>query len=230
MRRLIDYEINWHVVCDETLKIAYLPIPKIANTSILHTIFEMLPEYKKIERMEKVRASNPPVKFNSPGIVHFRTNIMFDKIMDRSLDLSEYFIFSCVRHPVTRFISFYRDKILRWDPFIEDELHKLGFHKEMPLEECVEILIKHHPSKLEQHIRPIAMFLYYGGKLKVDYFFKFEEMAKGWRYIKKITGLQMNHHQNPSDRQGIKSVELNEYYANKLKSFYEEDMLLFGYE
>lgn len=223
----------WPVVTDEDLKVGYIPIPKVANTSILNAMLCWKGEDVLASRIEKINKSGRDivVPLDSPARVHFYQQELFDLTFRKTSNCNDYFIFSCVRHPVGRFISFYRDKILRWDPNIEDKLTKLGFYHRMSVDECIRVLIACEPSELEQHLRPMVCFLYHNGKLLPDFVFKVENMSEGWDFISKFINKSSTlESENSSDQQGVEKVELTEHQVQQIKNYYDLDMKVFDYK
>lgn len=231
MKNIINNKFNWPIFCDEEINIGYLPIPKAANTSILNAIFSLKTADIQNERFQNIPNEIKKVSIDSPSRVHLYGKYMFDKMINKSHRENQYFIFSCVRHPVSRFISFYRDKILRWDPFIEEKLNSLGFSKNMGLDQCINNLvsIKDYTS-LDQHIIPMAILLYDQGKLIPDYIMKVENLSNDWKHLNTITEQNMMLlSENSSEQQQVKKIILTNEQEKKLKAYYIDDMNLFHY-
>jgi hypothetical protein len=222
----------WPVVVDKEFNVGYIPIPKVANTSILNAMLEWKGEGVLDSRVAMIKKdSNLGVPLDSPSRVHFYQRQLFDLTFSKTKDCSSYFIFSCVRHPVKRFISFYRDKILRWDPNIESKLHSHGFYQGMSVDKCIESLLKCVPSELEQHLRPMVCFLFNEGKLLPDFVFKLESMNNGWEFISELVNKKVPLvSENSSDQQGVAPVVLSDHQIELIKKYYEVDMKVFGYE
>jgi hypothetical protein len=220
----------WNVILDDDKKIGYIPIPKVANTSILNAMFKWKGDEVCKARLDDIPNENLKVKKDSPSIVHFYQKYLFDNVVRKSFNFQEHFIFSCVRHPVYRFISFYRDKILRWDPFIAEKLNSLGFFHEMNLDDAVNALLEADPIDLDHHLMPMSYFLYENGKLVPDFIFRLEGSQDGWGFVSSLAGINIPLlAENSSDSQGVKNIQLSDAQVIKLKEYYKDDMSLFGY-
>jgi len=224
-------DFDWEIISLNDYKLSYIPIPKAANTSIMNAMFKSLPQEVQKSRLQKVKESNPPVRSDIPAIVHFAKRLMFDSVQRKSNHDREKFVFSCVRHPTSRFLSFYKDKILAWDPFIEKNLRRLGFEKGMDIQDCIHNLLQLEYRQLDQHLIPNTMFLYYKGKNICDLVLKVEYLDQGWEYIKYRTGISTDlEHENNSDIRKVGTVTLDQEYIKKIEDYYWEDMVLLNYE
>ena len=227
----IENNFHWPVTCVPDYKVGYIAIPKVANTSLLNSMFSLYPESRRAKIIQTIKESDPPVDFDSPGIVHFRKGMMFDLVAKANREmLIDKFVFSCVRDPVKRFVSFYRDKILRWDPFIEEKLLSLGFKKGMPLDKCIDNLVSIEHSDLDTHILPMSYFLYHEKKLIPDFVFKIENFDSGWSVVEEYLGKKLPvGRDNNSDNQEVEKISLDNNQVSILRDYYQSDCKLFGY-
>ena len=230
MSSIISNEFNWPIFCDTELDIGYLPIPKAANTSIMNALFHLKPERIQKDRLNNIPKEIIDVSLSNPARVHLYSKYMFDNIINKS-KVDKQFIFTCVRNPISRFVSFYRDKILRWDPYIHDKMVSLNFQKDMTVDECIENLLSiQDKTSLDQHIIPMSVLLYHKNKLIPDYIMKMESLNRDFEYLNKLLNTDMElSFENSSDNQKVKKIILNSEQEQKLEQYYEDDMFLFNF-
>ncbi len=159
----------------------YVPIAKVASTSIKHAIAEF------------DRGHRLPEDFH----IHTRRANFFVP-----LDAVEYFDgyrFSVVRHPLTRMISCHREKTqLRLSP----SLAPFGlFFKGMSFHDFLEAVAGIPDADADGHFVSQASRLKScnaKGKLRVDFVGKMESMDEDWLNIAANTGLPALRHRNPT--------------------------------
>lgn len=228
---IINNKFNWPVFCDDNLKVGYLPVPKAANTSILNALFAFQAPADQKKRLDSIPQEIIKVPVDNPARVHLYGRYMFDQMRNKS-NVDDFFVFSCVRNPISRFVSFYKDKILRWDPYIEEKLLSLGFERNMGLDECIENLcgIK-NPLNLDQHIIPMTALLYHQGKLIPDYLMKVESLEHDWNYFNKMIGMNVFQliSENSSSNRELDNIHLTLKQEKMLRNYYFDDIHLLGY-
>ncbi|GEM_PF-5980537 len=228
----INNKIENYVVLDEKLKVGYLPVPKAACTSMLNAFFSLKETVEQQRRLKRVEEKRKHTKVRKHNAVHVYQNIMFDRVVKKS-KTTGYFVFSCVRHPVSRFLSFYKNKVyFGWDKGIADKLTSLGFYHKMSVDECIENLCSvQDPAALDAHVMPMSALLYYKGKLIPDYIMRVETLNNDWSYLMGLLGkstVEVTIH-NLSPKDSSSDFDLTQSQKNKLTEYYKDDMQLFGY-
>jgi len=192
--------------------VAYLEIPKCACTSIKGAI-------------ARATVDDPPQGWR----IHqdFPTEFI---VAEHRLDRSRFFAFTFVRHPIDRFVSFYRDKVLGWDPAIKPELEAIGVHHRMPIGELIATLARHPPEAYEKHVRPQHVFLLSArGALTVDFLGRLERTEADWSRVTRLAGLELDlGHEHRQAKEGRLPISPADY--ERLLGLYAKDFELLGYE
>lgn len=224
-------KFNWPIFCDEHYKLGYIPVPKAANTSILNAIFHLKSKQERNKILSSIPESKIIIDPNDSAAVHLYSTYMYDKIINKNTP-NNYFIFSCVRNPYSRFLSFYKDKILRWDPFIEEKMKSIGFYFNMPFNECLENLVSIKDySTLDQHIIPMTYLLYWDGKLLADLILKVETLKSTWSNFSAKFNQSTFILRNDNKGKSLENeITLTQEQREKIYNYYKDDFLAFGYE
>jgi hypothetical protein len=139
--------------------IAYFEIPKAGCTTIKAQVF--IPHLRPDTSLASLETSPQMVHDQLPA-----TQYWFDVALKRRL--RHHFIFTVVRDPVERFISFYNNKILHWHSLPEAEKHKditashFYFNEELEGLDNIDSLIEQLEYKHichEPHVRPQTLLL-----------------------------------------------------------------------
>jgi len=229
---MINAKFNWPVFKNKNDNFGYLPIPKAGNTSILYSLLLRLEKSEINERLSLIPGCSLTIEKFKPADIHQFGHHLFDDIRNKT-DTNGIFTFTCTRHPVSRFESFYRDKILRWDPYIEEKMAFLGFRYEMSIEDCIDTLISVEDiTLLDQHVMPMSTLIYYDSKCKADFIFKLEDIDKKFSQLEDIVGCKLPElsKQNESRKEKVTESLLNYEQKKIIERFYELDMNLFDYE
>ena len=196
--------------------IGYLSIPKNGCSSFKSYILKL----KKPEIFEKLTKDEITIYVHTEG---------YEFLSYKDENLEDYFIFTFVRNPYSRFLSFYKSKILSWDSYLENHLNEIGLYYNMPFHECVKRVKDYPPEYLDPHIRPQHMFICHNGELLPDFIGQIEHIDKLFKYISVIS----NHsdlywlHKTRSDKlRHLLTDELKEI----LYSYYRQDFFLFNYD
>ena len=141
----------------------YIPVPKAANTSIRTAL---LPCYGL--KTEDVRR------------VHRDTRLDVRSLKAALADADEgAYIFTVVRHPATRVLSAYSNKIGRFKPRF-GHAARLGIAKSSSFDEFLEILSTASPWAIDGHFKPQATWLHYGLRDARTQIFKMETLRDDW--------------------------------------------------
>ncbi|MBE7382500.1 MAG: sulfotransferase family 2 domain-containing protein [Leptolyngbya sp. SIO1E4] len=207
------------------LKALYIPIPKVACSSIKRVIANLLKIEIPLDGANIHRAEFPVV----------------DK--DSLCKYDDYWKFCFVRNPWDRLVSCYSEKIKPDKNFFgktnsfENGVHK-GFLKygifeaNMPFEEFLKAVSEIPDCEAEQHFRSQHTFLTdKEGELIADFIGKFENIDQDFHYIfKRLNKPEI--HLPKSNR--TRHAKYREYYTDEALNIFEKryskDIQLFDYE
>ena len=197
-------------------EIAYLNIAKSGCTSIKASLSYL--------RDKPLNESRPNV--HDPRYYNF---YFLDVVKESSSYLKECFKFTFVRNPIERVISFYKNKILSFDPAVTPYYGGIGIKHKMPFEAFISKLVTIDHSKLEQHLSDQYLKVINDNNIVVDFIGKIEEIDIHWQILNNYMDetlpiKRMN--QTKADSSFSPSEEM----LLRLKKYYEIDMVLFGYD
>ena len=198
-----------HFFADKHLQVAYLNVPKCACTTIKVMVCDL--EGVSIPRAEDYL----PFRQTPADVVKAGS-----------------FRFTFVREPIGRFLSFYKDKILRWDRNIGPALERNGFRKDMGLDDVITIIEATAPAMLEPHIRPMTQIVFdEHGNSQVDYVGKLESFPNDIAPIARLLGKAplANKSQTLNRSDPALKLTLNEQQRIRLRRIYEADLEAFKY-
>lgn len=137
------------------------------------------------------------------------------------------FVFTFVRHPIPRVMSFYRNKLVEpEDVYIAPMLNEVGLEHGISFEEMTSRLVRVDPVKLEQHIRPQHLSLVQNGGIIPNMVSKLEYVGVRWPILQKAFDLPALARDNPS----VKSpIEMTVTTYEKLLSYFDGDFRAFRY-
>lgn len=189
----------------EKLGIEYLEIPKAACSSLKLAMLQTDGLAQTVKELDvEVHFKWDPVKRPAPPI-RFR--------------------FTFVRHPITRFISFYRNKILRG--YLAAYPH-LPQRNATPLETLIWIQKHLDAATLpDKHVQRQTVIRKRRHQAQPDDFIgKFEKLHDTWiDFQKAFPGLADLQHVNPSQGE----VQLSDQEVELVYTIYKEDFDNFGY-
>lgn len=194
--------------------VIYLSVPKVASSSIsyamLNTQPTAQPEMSEHSPEGKALTNYRPVKSPHPALP----------------------IFTFTRHPIKKFVSYYKDKFVRarGQGFELEHLKKLKFDPDMSLEEVVRHMMTIPVEEMEHHAQPQHRILIKNGQLIPDFVGKVEEMAMEWPLISEVSlcGFAIEEKKNTTGEQK-EAPDLAEPVIAALSSYYEDDFSIFGY-
>jgi len=207
-----------HYFCSDHLNLAYLRIPKCACTTI-----------------ETWMASQHPNFSTSPGLgIHSQAanKTYFDGIFYKLPDYTNYFRFTLVRDPESRFLSFFYDKLRgaskkpealqRWKAF--------GLHCGMPLIDCLTVLSRlKYTDEFNPHFAPQHHFLFARGNLRVDFIGRLERFPVSVQVLHAVSGSTVAF----SPRNVVSSGKTKRHLTPKERKLflkiYQKDYELLGY-
>lgn len=208
----------------EKHKAIYVPIPKVACTSLLIACSELL-EMKKTPDLSSVHETYFPCCKGFGEQAKYRN----------------YFKFAFVRNPWDRLVSCYGNKI-KQDPNFNDHWFKNGvsrglskydgaFKAGMSFEEFAYIVADIPDMEAEKHFRSQNTFICdKAGEISVNFIGKFENLNEDLNSVFNNIGLESR--EIPHVQKSSRKV-YREYYSESLKSRisdrYEKDIFLFNY-
>ncbi|MBE9109126.1 sulfotransferase family 2 domain-containing protein [Nodosilinea sp. LEGE 07298] len=151
--------------------------------------------------------------------------------LDPSLFLTS-FVFSFVRHPVSRFVSAYNflQKTTLWSyvPEIREKLNLYG----SSVDQVAKTISKTSELLAFPWFKPQHTFLEIGGKIAVNRVFKTETFAEDIKILQRSIKAQLRS-QSEVNRSSLNNLDfkkvLNADSVKNLESVYERDFTLFGY-
>ena len=161
-----------------------------------------------------------------------KTNLVLIK---RSEEWNNYFKFTIVRHPISRFLScinmIIRDKKIKQNNDTIDNIITIIINKKQgyKLGDTLKSYIKRHTLPLtHKHY----CLLDDEGNLDIDYFEKLEDIKKNYNIFCKKVGINSKDklpHTNKSTSY-IKKSDLSKAQYKKLYNYYWKDFEIFGYK
>lgn len=195
-----------HFFVDRDNRVAYLNIPKCGCTTIKAVVcgFE--------------GGENPTKLDYEP----YRRTV-------KEIEDAKIYRFTFVRNPVSRFMSFYNDKIVRWDKNIASALNENGFYYGMSLDEAIEVVERVNPEMLEPHARPMTKIVFnQHGTCVVDFVGRLERFAEDFLQITNRIGIEQYIEKRNQSKLSA-SIGLSANHLSRLIRVYEDDIDAFGY-
>ncbi|MEO0438044.1 MAG: sulfotransferase family 2 domain-containing protein [Pseudomonadota bacterium] len=193
--------------------VIYLSVPKVASSSISHALLSACPT---------ARADTNEHSMEGKSLTHWRPAYSPRPKLP---------VFSFTRHPIEKFVSYYKNKFLR-APEGKFELHRLtelGFSPQMSIEEVVAHMMDIPVSRMEHHAQPQHRILAPKGKLLANFVQPVEKIAEFWPAVQTVSlaDFKIGISRNTTERN---SVDLSEATLAALVSYYQTDFDLFGYQ
>jgi len=95
----------------------------------------------------------------------------------------DYLRIAFCRDPIEKIRSIYVEKLVQRKA-VKPALQALGFYKNMPVPEYVDLVVSISDEQAEKHLRSQYLFLYRDGP--PDVLIKFEHLSDEWKRVKKI--------------------------------------------
>lgn len=199
-------------------RIAYVPIPKAANSSIRAELLRLIGESP--EAVRKIQAFDG-----------------FDKRLFSNCErllTPDWFVFTVVRDPYSRAASAYLDKVVSGDRPL-NAMKAMGLRKSDSFERFLRLIHLWPASALNDHVMPQARLL--SRPLRVPYLhvYKVENLQTDWPKIvdeiEKASGIRLR----PLERRNRSVADvpwqslINERSASLIQRTYADDFRLFSY-
>ena len=210
----------------EKNNIVYIPIPKVACTSI------------KIALMGD--ALNQSDKHNNYNDIHKLTAKFRRHSLTRHQ--KDYFVFAFVRNPFDRLVSCYKDKVKRevqhnnrhyfatnYNNILIKNAFGGRFHFEMSFEEFVQLVAKIPDFLSDGHFKSQYAMLYDQNRRVPNFVGKYENMQNNWASISRRYKLPPLAELNSTTKEDWKSYYKNKIIVEAVAERYKQDIELFGY-
>ena len=201
-----------------TERIAFLCVPKAANTSLKIAIC----------RAWGLRQAK------WPGMNHWMNQLCFDRGAVRIaslatlLELSDCLRIALVRHPFARVASYIRDKV--WRNHVTAE--RIGVGADSSIEQIVSAILETDPQVCDHHYRAMAQLLTVGEYLIPDVVVRLEDIDSGWPQIRRAVALWCGRDLGAFPQANITGgpeILFSPSQAERLTRRYGEDLARFGY-
>ena len=211
-------------------KLIYITMPKTANTSIKTDISRVC---GILDSTDEAALSEDPQRIHGllRGKEHVAVNI------SELQKYKDYFIFSTVRNPFDRFVSFYNDKVRSqgWDEHTTaDIFNAYGLSVDRSDDRNIQKICS-FPDKLSEiHFRSQYSILCDKGSFLPHAVFRFEQMDLMWKLLRAYTAKfgiklpdQPKHINKRSSNTDIRSV--SQKAETIIRRRYAKDIEFFGY-
>lgn len=198
------------------IDVVYLSVPKVASSTISYALLQHASgsEEEIFEHSElgKALTNRRPVSLPYPQLP----------------------VFTFVRHPIDKFVSYYKNKFIdaRATGFELVHLPKLGFDPHMSLDEVVAHMLTIPVEDMEHHAQPQTRIIYYKGRLLADFIGQMEQIEQQWQVISKLSGcdLQLAMQRNQTCTLPTNYTEqMSAQTLANLCAYYAQDFILFDY-
>jgi len=224
-----DNEIARLVLISLKNKYVYFPIPKNASSTIKHHLQNL--EYLGSPYSAK-KVHDPRY---SPLLATYQLPV---DLLEEALSSEKYNRFVVVRHPVTRLLSCYLDRIQRGQTVARRRVSKwlkVDIDAPITLHQFVQAICEHDDSELEKHFRLQTDFIAYPD-ISITTVVRFERMREELPELFLKLGME----ELPSTDESFSppatdaDSKIRQHYDDKLLSMvqerYKRDMEAFGYD
>lgn len=206
-----------HILLEQH-KAIYLPIPKVANSSIKWCLIDSLNMNIKSGREHSCWNRVDLAKAN-------------DLVLNKG-----YVSFVVVRNPFDRFVSCWRQKVASKDAGKGLLNTNSRFKQGMSLEDFAEVALSYDHDQANNHYKPQYKFITYANHPIYTHLIRFEDLSDGWdnfrESIKETNNLILNPlpHKNKSDNDNGYRELIKPDLREKLEKYYEKDLEILKYE
>lgn len=194
-------------------KLAYLVMKKCGCTSV-------------IAALKKLEGHNGQL---TPTEIHQRDDLITKKrFQDQVSNPDDWYLFTFVRDPIRRFLSFYADKIIGVQVksnYIVQHEHLFGYFANMSLDAAIDVTTS-GKFEVESHVEPQSTVID-SQRFDLNFIGRFEQFADSLARVEQEAGVQlpllhMNKNKNPQ-------IRINRDQFDRLRDYYLEDLTRFGY-
>jgi hypothetical protein len=175
-----------------------------------------------------------PVNKTVTGFVQYDSMNRNGSVIDPDeIDLNDYFVFTVVRNPFDRLVSYYRWRISKYDK--PGSGRKYSLNPDISFDEYVENIEIYDDQELVDHSRwhkpQIDWISYDEGSVCTDYIGRFESLSESWNHIKTQINVDGDlQHLMKNDN----SVWYQDFYNSHTKQLvrerYKRDLDFFNYD
>ena len=195
----------------------YLSVPKVASSSISFAMLQHAyaggNDIQEHSELGKALTNRRPVTLPYPQLP----------------------VFTFVRHPIDKFLSYYRNKFeaARHNGFELVHLPKLGFDPDMSLDDVVAHMWTIDVDKMEHHAQPQWRIVTENRQLIPDWVEKVENIDETWSVIADLSGCQLSLSQQRNQSRASNPRNyldfMSELTLARLVEYYRIDFTLFDY-
>ena len=164
-----------HVIVFPQQSIAYIRVPKAANTSIrtaLAAAFDLVEEGSLIPSKDRFWADLDQERAHSLTLEAF----------DALRQVQPVWCFSFVRHPVSRLYSCWNNKVVE-NTELSTAFQRMGVRRGMGFDEFADIVAETPDDFCDLHVQSQASMLTYKGQLLPDFIGKVETISEDWESL-----------------------------------------------
>lgn len=215
---LTDHTDTWTLRFAEH-KIAYIPIPKAANSSIRYSLLPLaglasdeISDIQRVTEFDKVR---------------------FSKLAQEIT--SDWYVFTVVRNPYSRFVSAFTNKIGERESIFR-AFARMGISSRDSIQRFSKVVENYPRRLLNDHIMPQSMLLSRATKFDELRIFKVESLSKDWTSISQSIADRVGRPIPPLRNENASRGGRNwrSYLTPEIIDFvnrvYADDFAAFGYE
>ncbi|MCE7996147.1 MAG: sulfotransferase family protein [Roseivirga sp.] len=200
------YRSTPKVILLDDLKLAYIPIPKVAHTAIKMAI-------AKLPLSAEARAHQ----------------LDYIQVPQAQLDRQQYYCFAFVRNPLIRLISLYERNINEEYPAHLFFRYGTVFRHKMEFSDFVKAVCNIPDRRADKHFRSQHCFLVHNGEMLCDFIGKVENFQDDWDYINQRYPIGPVKQVNFSMKKDLSSYFTPDLFEMAVKR-YQRDIELLGYE
>ncbi|MEA1866796.1 MAG: sulfotransferase family 2 domain-containing protein, partial [Thermodesulfobacteriota bacterium] len=215
--------MNNYCIISHKHQFIYIPIPKIACTSVLNRVAEII--HGRPTKLYKI-TSHRDVHLNRKNIFNSKYSELHPDTAKAVKKYKNYFKFTFTRNPFDRIHSCYVDKLSIDSYGFDNNLIKryAQMHRGMSFVEFLKTIAGIDVEEMDEHFRPQCTFFPVN---YIDFTGKLENIIDDWQQIEKI--IRIDHQPLPVYN---KSQEID-YYDDEAEqlvvSIYNKDFKTFGY-
>lgn len=225
LQRCLPHALRPHVIAILPWKVAYLRVPKVANTSVKHALAKGL----ALPRLPGLSVTNDAywrkVRPEEVKLIPL-TQLRFDP------RFADFWSFCVVRHPVDRLVSCYRNKIVR-NSSLSGPFARLGFDQNMSFEEFAHRACDISDLQADVHFVSQAALVSWSGKPMGDLVLPLVGLNARWsevqQEIKRRTGVVLPGLSVKNSTKKVKQdIELTPELVALIEKRYACDLELFN--